>query len=541
VTDALLEGEQAAMQQRQREIAAQMQRSEWLLAALAGVALCLSAWLAWRTTLSVSRPMRRVEAAAHRIAEGDYSTTVLVRGDDELGRVAQAINAMSAAVAAREAQIELLAYNDPLTGLPNRTRLRRMFQGASVQPLSVVLIDVARLGVVNEALGFDTGDALLACVAERLQAAILARSGTTVPVPARLAGGVLAVLWPGAPREALEPLREELDAALAVPALIHGHELDVQLVYGLAWRDAGTPSGIDELLRGAEAALAQAKHSRLPWAWHVPVNDAVRTRQLSLLSDLKAAAAGGELELWLQPKQCLRSGDILGMEGLVRWRHAQRGYVSPADFVPFAERAGHIGVITRAMLDAALARLTLWKAAQPRLSIAVNISALDLQDMGLVQQIQQRARHHGAPLANLRLEITESSVMQDADRVLPVLHALRGIGVKLSIDDFGTGYSSLAYLQRLPVDELKIDRSFVADADRSAEAQALLRTIVELGHSLAMCVTAEGIERPEEHALLQRLGCDMAQGYWISRPMDPQAAARYVAALDSRVLEAEPV
>ena len=287
---------------------------------------------------------------------------------------------------------------------------------------------------------------------------------------------------------------------------------------------------LDSALQGAELAIAEAKRLKLAWAWHTATDDESRTRQLSLLSDLRRAATEGELEMWLQPKQCLRRGRTLGMEGLVRWRHPQRGFISPAEFIPFAERTGHIGVVTTAMLDAALATLAGWASSHPDLSLAVNVSALDVRDPGFVSHVDQMARRHRAPLSRLRLEITESSVMEDADRVLPVLHGLRALGVQLSIDDFGTGYSSLAYLQRLPVSELKIDRSFVAGADRSAEARALLRTIIDLGHSLKMIVTAEGVERTEERDLLIELGCDQAQGYLISRPLSPDAARHYLEA-----------
>jgi len=235
--------------------------------------------------------------------------------------------------------------------------------------------------------------------------------------------------------------------------------------------------------------------------------------------------------MWLQPKQCLRSGRTVGMEGLVRWRHPERGYVSPAEFIPFAERTGHIGVVTTAMLEAALKTLAGWSRSHPDLSIAVNVSALDVRDAGFPGRVAEQARRLRAPLDKLRLEVTESTVMEDPERVLAVLHELRDLGVQLSIDDFGTGYSSLAYLQRLPVSELKIDRSFVAGADRKTEARALLKTIIELGHSLKMCVTAEGIERAEEAALLAELGCDVAQGYLISKPLAPDAAARYVQAV----------
>ena len=286
-----------------------------------------------------------------------------------------------------------------------------------------------------------------------------------------------------------------------------------------------------------ELSLGEAKRQKLRWVWHAAVDDESRARQLSLLSDLRRAARDGQLEMWFQPKQCLRSRRILGMEGLVRWRHPQRGFVSPAEFIAFAERTGHIGIVTTAMLEAGLGKLAALASSHPELSLAVNVSALDVRDAEFASRVEQIAARHHAPLSRLRLEITESSVMEDADRVLPVLHALRARGIQLSIDDFGTGYSSLAYLQRLPVSELKIDRSFVAGADRSAEASALLQTIVELGHSLKMIVTAEGVERTEEQDLLIELGCDQAQGYLISRPLAPDAARQYIEAVAERPME----
>lgn len=315
------------------------------------------------------------------------------------------------------------------------------------------------------------------------------------------------------------------------------------------WRRGGQAAGdadervraLDGALQGAELAIAEAKRLKLAWAGHTPTDDHSRTRQLSLLSDLKRAATEGELEMWLQPKQCLRRGRTLGMEGLVRWRHPQRGFISPAEFIPFAERTGHIGVVTTAMLEAGLATLAGWASSHPDLSLAVNVSALDLRDAAFPARVAALARRLQAPLDRLRLEITESMVMENPEQVLAVLHELRALGVQFSIDDFGTGYSFLAYLQRLPVSELKIDRSFVAGADRKPEAQALLRTIIELGHSLKMFITAEGIERPEELSLLEELGCDVGQGYFISKPMAPDAAARYVDSLGQQQRLAEPV
>lgn len=543
-SDALLRHEQAALAARQQAVQDQIEATQRQLTVLAAAVVGLSVLLAWRTTVGVTRPLGRVEAAAGRIAQGDYSTRITLTSDDELARVARAMNGMADAIAAREAQLEGVAYFDRLTGLPNRAMLRRAVREGGIESggFAVILMDVARLRTVNEVLGFETGDMLLVEVARRLRAAVDAEAGADRTMLARLPGGVFAVVCEGRAREAIDSLQGRLDAAVSQPLACHGHAVDVHLVYGLADHPSKSldpderVKALDSALQAAELAAGEAKRRKLKSAWHTPGDDASHARQLSLLSELRRAAQAGELEMWLQPKQCLRSGRTLGMEGLVRWRHPQRGFVSPAEFIPFAERTGDIGVVTTAMLDSALATLALWARSHPDLSIAVNVSVLDVRDPQFVARVGQAAQRHGAPLSRLRLEITESSVMEDADRVLPVLHGLRSLGVQLSIDDFGTGYSSLAYLQRLPVSELKIDRSFVAGADRSAESRALLRTIIDLGHSLKMTVTAEGVERPEERELLVDLGCDQVQGYLFCKPLAPDAARRF---LESIAMPAE--
>jgi len=528
-SDALLASEQAAVAENQRALQSQIARSEWQLAALALVALLLAALLAWRTTLRVARPLRLAQLAAQKIAGGDYSARVQVRGEDEIGKMAQAMNAMAQAVASREADIEQLAYVDRLSGLPNRNMLRRLARDLSPNRLSVIMMDVARLRTVNEILGFEAGDSLLTQIAQRLRSVVSSQlEQGRDQVLARLAGGVFTILCVEMDREAVERLRGRIEEVVATPMVCNGHEVDVQLIYGLS--DATPAPGMDAtgLLLCAELAIDECKRLKRAWAWHVPLDDKLRARQLSLLSSLRRAAGGGELEMWLQPKQCLVSGHISGMEGLVRWRHPERGLIAPGEFIPFAERTGHIGVVTRAMVEAALITLARWSDGFPELTVAVNVSTLDIRDALFVDHVRALALRHKAPLAQLRFEITESSLMDDAERVLPVLNALRELGIRFSIDDFGTGYSSLAYLSRLPVSELKIDRSFVAGADTTGAAEALLRTIIDVGHSLGMAVTAEGVETAGELALLARLGCDQAQGYLISRPLDPAMVQNFL-------------
>ena len=523
---ALLDRAQVEITARQNELQAQIRRSEWFLAALAMMALAVSIFLAWRTTSSVAKPLRRVEVAANTIADGDYSARVEVRDGDELGRVALAINKMASAIASREAEIERVAYVDRLTNLPNRSMLRRIARDLRSNYVSIILMDVARLQTVNEVLGFEAGDALLIRIADALRATLKPPSErASAPILARMSGGVFALLCSGVGRVDVERLCERIDATLSGSMEWDGHAVDVHLVYGLADSGGDANFSFEKFLQRAELAIGEAKRTKRKWAWPIAIDDELRAHQLTLLSRLRSAAAAGELEMWLQPKQSLQSGRVVGMEGLVRWRHPVQGYVSPAEFIPFAETTGHIGVVTQAMIESALKTLALWSQEHPSLSIAVNISAL-------ARRIEQLARLHHAPLDRLWLELTESSLMEDANRSLIALQSLRGLGVQLSIDDFGTGYSSLAYLQRLPVDELKIDRSFVSECDRKPEARALLRTIIDLGHSLKMEVTAEGVEREEELAVLKDLGCDLAQGFFISRPLNSESAARYIDEMD---------
>lgn len=529
---ALFEHEQAVLRKHQAQAQATIRAAQWSLGGLSLGALGLAVFLAWSTTTSVARPLARVEQVARRIAGGDYAARVSIPSRDELGNVALAMNAMAAAVAARESEIEHLAYVDQLTDLPNRNGLRQIARKLAPPRLGLILMDVARLRTVNEVLGFETGDSLLTQIAQRLRATTVGQGPTgSTRVLGRMAGGVFVSLCVDMERADMEREIERIEHAFAEPLECEGQVVDAQLVYGLTDGLDGSALSFDVLFQQAELAVGEAKRRKLAWAWHVPVDAQARTGQLSLLSSLRGAAVSGELEMWLQPKQDLRTAAVLGMEALVRWRHPQRGFVSPAEFIPFAERTGHIGVVTSAMLDAALRLLADWRQDRPAMSIAVNVSAHDVQDAMFANRVAQWARLHNAPLQRLRLEITESSLMDDADGAMPVLTALRDMGVHLSIDDFGTGYSSLAYLKKLPVDELKIDRSFVARADLDPDAQALLRTIVDLGHSLNLQVTAEGVEREQERDLLRDLGCDQVQGYLIARPMALAEARVYVAAL----------
>jgi diguanylate cyclase (GGDEF)-like protein len=527
-SNALLNHERQKVEQQLTDAQARLSRIAWLMVGLAVCLALMAAWLAWLTTRSVVRPLARLEVGANTIAQGHYDQLISATGLQEVDRVGLALNTMAQTVAQREGQIIRQAFEDSLTGLPNRAALLRPDQPAANARNTLALIDLARLKVVNETLGHTTGDSLIQAVAVRTRQVFdhLAQSGHIHPQPvvARLGGGTFAAWFGANDRQQVDTLRQQLDRAMQEPVSCSGHRVDLALVLGLADQgEADTEQPVATLLRNAEVALHAAKRSAQTHAWYSEAQEAARLDQLGLVSDLRTAVADHQLQLWLQPKFSLATGLPIGAEALVRWQHPVRGFVSPAEFVPFAEQTGHITLVTQWMLQHAIQTLASWSATHPELSIAVNVSTRDLQDPGFASRVQQMVEASGIRPDRLRLEITESGLMEDARQSMALLHALSDIGLPLSIDDFGTGYSSLAYLQQMPVSELKIDRSFIDGLDSSPGTQRLVNAMVDMGHGLGLVVTAEGVETEAEKATITALGVDVMQGYLGSRPLHGQA------------------
>jgi EAL domain-containing protein (putative c-di-GMP-specific phosphodiesterase class I) len=280
---------------------------------------------------------------------------------------------------------------------------------------------------------------------------------------------------------------------------------------------AGGGSAAD-LLRRADVAMYAAKSDHLEVVCYDPSLDAHTPEQLALYGDLRRAIRDGELVVHYQPKVGMQGGRVLGVEALVRWQHPQRGLVPPALFIPVAEQTGLIRTLTDVVLGQALSDCRRWRAEGVELPVAVNLSARSLLDTGLPDRVAALLDEHAVPAALLELEITESAAMQDPGRALGVLHQLRGLGLHLSVDDYGTGHASLAYLTRLPVDTLKIDRSFVQTMELDPGDQTIVRSTIDLAHNLGLRVVAEGVETRAAWDELTRLGCDDAQGYWLARP-----------------------
>ena len=432
------------------------------------------------------------------------------------------------------------ALHDALTGLPNRTlfnqRVQRAITAAEASGASaaVMLIDLNRFKEVNDTLGHHNGDLLLQDFAHRLQNCL--RPGDTV---ARLGGDEFAIVVPSvAGPPGAERVVNRILRALDEPFALHELTLDVDAAIGVAlYPDHGEDPAT--LLRRADVAMYAAKGTLSGYEVYSAENDCYSPRRLALVSELRSAASRGELRVHYQPKSDLRSGRVTGLEALLRWHHPKHGPVSPEEFIPIAEQTGSIRALTTFVLEEALTQCGTWRRAGLNLDIAVNLSVRSLLDTDLPDEIGRLLTDTGVPPACLTLELTESSMMSDPIRTADVLERLHRLGAQLSIDDYGTGYSSLSYLRRLPVDEMKIDKSFVMSMSGEDDDDVIVRSTVDLGHNLGLRVVAEGVEDAASWARLAALGCDSAQGYWLSRPIPAEDVGPLLARLDAERLAAE--
>jgi len=429
-----------------------------------------------------------------------------------------------------------IARYDPLTGLPNRTLFReRVAQalsalaetgtdgacppasvaaGASAGKLAVMLLDLDAFKQINDTLGHGAGDAVLREVAARLRAQL--HLGVLL---ARLGSDEYAILTPrideGAP-EGLE-IAAAAQSALQAPVTVDGVALNVEASIGIALAPDHAKTA-DELLQRADVALDRARVRRGRVEVYSPERDHSGAERLALLGEVRPALERGEFTLFYQPQIALRTGRVTGVEALLRWRHPQQGMIPPLQFISLIEQTALVGPLTLYVIDLALRQSTSWRQAGLQLGMSVNLSARNLHDPELPAQIESALARHAVPAAALTLEVTESAAMADPATAVGVLEALCALGVGVSIDDFGSGNASIAYLAKLPVGELKIDRSFVTPMCESAREEAIVRTTIDLARHLGLHVVAEGIETPDVCERLAEMGCDTGQGYLISRP-----------------------
>ena len=438
---------------------------------------------------------------------------------------------------AAKAYQDYLAYYDRATGLANRQRfmseVERALREAQKRGATSALlgIDLDRLKQVNEALGPALGDQIIRQAGARVRGVLSSLDTATYgePFAARSGGDEFSVVLPAvAGAEAAAQVVQSLLQALAVPYNVDGKELHVTASLGVALFPADG-SVMDELVKNANAALHQAKQAgRNTYRFYSKAFNDKAAQRLSMEGQLRRALENGEFELFYQPKFRVADASLCGGEALLRWRHPQTGLVPPNEFIPVAEECGLITAIGNWALHAACAQLRAWQeAGLRRVPIAVNVSPRQFQ-RDLIETVRQ-AIATSAQGDYLRLELTESSVMADRRGAIELLHELKALGMKISVDDFGTGYSSLSHLETLPLDEVKIDRSFISRID-SEQAQApLVDMIIAMAHSLSFCVVAEGVETPAQLAYLRTRACDECQGFHFSKPLPAQEfAARYL-------------
>jgi diguanylate cyclase (GGDEF)-like protein len=500
----------------------QYMRLERRLMVLTIIGIIVAAVASVFTAKRIAQPLRQLAGIARRLERGDYRAQTGFKRNDEIGALAKAFDSMRDGIAKREQEIGRLAYWDTLTNLPNRAQFVQLLNESIAdakrreQTVFVLMMDLDRFKHVNDVMGHNFGDALLRQVAGRLQLQVAgAHADAHV---ARLGGDEFAVLLPGSDMERAQVIAASILQALEQPLSLDDQTVDIGAGLGIS----GYPMHGDDaeaLLSMAEVAMYSAKQRNDGAVVYDATIDKSSDTSLSLLTELRNAIERNEFRLHVQPKMKLDTGEVVGVESLVRWLHPVRGNVFPDEFIPFAEQTGFIRVLTRWVLEQSAALCHDMATKGIDLKVSVNLSTRDLLDQDLPAKFHDILKRHQVAPESFCLEITESAIMDDPIRAQQTLERLHAMGVDLSIDDFGTGYSSLAYLKRLPVDELKIDKSFVLNMENDIGDTKIVRSTIDLGHNMGLRVVAEGIESEAVWRLLAALGCDEGQGYFMSRPI----------------------
>jgi len=472
--------------------------------------------------LRTGQPQRNIELGM-RDADGRERWLLIdavpLRAAD--GAVTQVVVSFLDLTARRRAeqQLRYQALHDAITGLPNRTFLQDRLEACLNTPRSgqgevgLLLLDLDRFKEINDTFGHHYGDVLLREVAHRLRGAVHDQN-----LIARLGGDEFAVLLVDTNAQTAQMVGTALCDLLELPFMIDGHAFVVSGSIGVALAPVdGTDAAT--LLRHADVAMYTAKRGGAGFVRYHASDDRNNPERLALVADLRAALVEGGLTVAYQPQVDLHTGRVCGVEALARWSHPERGIISPAVFIPLAEQTGLITEVTHCVLEEAIAAWGRWRAAGHDLSLSVNLSTWDLTIPALPETLAALLAGARMPADRLRLEITETGMMADGTHILPLLARLRAMGMHLAVDDFGTGYSSLAYLKRLPVDEVKIDRAFVQEMGASGRDAEIVRMVIALGRSVGLRVVAEGVENGETWERLVALGCDVIQGYALSPPL----------------------
>ncbi|WP_415886234.1 putative bifunctional diguanylate cyclase/phosphodiesterase [Neptuniibacter sp. QD37_6] len=505
-----------------------LQENWWHLLALEGGMVTITMLAAYLLAGSITQPVRKLVRQAQYIARGNYDSSVDISEKNEMGQLAKEFNQMQQAVLVREQKISHQLKHNSLTNLPNRFSLLETLDTLLQQKdtfFSLLHLDIRRTRTVNDTLGYQIGDMMIKEVGKRL----LKLNGASQTF--HLDGDEFAMLIECSTLNELVQWQQKIEQVMDDPLCGEDTLLHLQLQVGFA----RVPEDADDpltLLQKADTALSHGKKAQQSFQQYLPEMDADANRRLSLVNDLKVAIAEDQLCLFYQPKLDLKTGKIHQLEALVRWQHPIQGMIPPDSFISIAEQTGQIDALSYWVMNEAARQYQAWAEIGLHLSIAVNISAENLKNQQLINSLKGIWKTHQLPQNSLSLEVTESAVVSDPESAIKMLFEIKGQGIKLSIDDYGTGYSSLAQLKQMPVSELKIDRSFVDKVHMSSDDQIIVRSTIRMAHDMGLTVVAEGIEDQETLTWLEQHDCDLAQGYFISRP---QPASE----LNSWLLESE--
>jgi len=507
---------QVALQLPMQEAMASYRSIRRILLGAAALSLALAVTGAFRLASTVTRPVQNLAAAARRMREGIYTEPIEIRSADELGELAGSFNAMQQAIADREHRIFHQAHHDSLTGLPSRdlaiSELRKALDGNAV--LSIVSLTLDRFNNIVSSLGHRAGDELIVLVA-----GLLRNRMQDGQVLGHLGGHEFVLALPSLDAEQAAEWALGLIDQLRYGVRAAGANVSLRGVAGVSSHPLHG-SDAAELVRRAALARAEAQqHSEPVVVYRLGQEDRF-LQQLKIVGDFPKALKAGELELRFQPKIECSTHRVGGVEALVRWRHPELGLLLPDAFVDAIEQAGGISHLTRWVLREAVMCLSEWRKRGIELDLAANISVDDLSDEYLPYYLLDLVRQSGLSASDLTLEITENAIMHNVHKSLSVVSCIHELGFRIAVDDFGVGQSALAQLKRLPVDELKIDKSFVMNLQNSKD-EAIVRSTIELAHHLHLGVVAEGVESAEALERLRELGCDAAQGYHVARPLAP--------------------
>jgi diguanylate cyclase (GGDEF)-like protein len=502
------------------EATAQFETLRYTLFGLIVVGLAIFTVVTMYFSNIISSPISNLASVAKQFEQGNYDLVIESERKDEIGNLSQAFNSMRDAIVVREKKVARLAYWDEVTNLPNSaafmTKLAETILASEKDntAFTIFVINLDRFKQINNIMGRELGDALLKNVGQLIQNSI----NQETDFAARLDADEFAVVLKGKSQEASLAFVQQLLKWFEHPIQVGTQHVDVSAGVGIAYYPEHGQSD-EQLLHHAEAALASAKKRKLSLVEYDATLDSNLQENLMLASELKFAIDNNQLSLYLQPKINIKTKQAYSTEALVRWIHPEKGFIFPDQFIPFAEQSGLIQKISLWMIEEACRVVAQMKEQSINLTIAVNISTKDLIDSDLPLKIAELLKTHQLTSQSISLEITESSIMDDPSRAEATLKNLAEMGLKIAIDDFGTGYSSLAYLKRLPVHKLKIDRSFVMSMEKDESDRKIVKSTIDLGHNLNLEVVAEGIENIQAWQLLEEMGCDYGQGYFMGKPM----------------------